>query len=69
MAEVINLDTLELPDCEHCNHPSKRVYAKTMDLEGPGIPGVLYHCENRKCRRKWDAIGSFILRTLTGEDT
>ena len=39
MAEVINLDTLELPDCEHCDHPSKRVYAHTMDSEMPAEMG------------------------------
>jgi len=60
MAEIIDLGNLELPDCESCRDPSKRILGRTMDLEGTGVPGVLYRCDNRKCRSRYNAIGNFL---------
>lgn len=36
------MNHLELPDCEKCRDPSKRIFARTMDLEGPGVPCKLH---------------------------
>ena len=60
MAEILDLNHLELPDCEKCRDPSKRIFARTMDLEGPGVPGVLYQCNNKKCRSRRNVIGNFL---------
>lgn len=66
MAEIIDLSDLELPDCQKCQHPSKRILARTIDLEGPGIPGVLYKCDNKKCRARRYAIGNFLFNGEEG---
>lgn len=60
MAEFIDLGKLKLPDCESCREVSKRIFVRTMDLEGPGVPGVLYQCDNKKCRNRRNAIGNFL---------
>lgn len=65
MADIIDLDDLEFPECEKCRDPSKRILGRTMDLDGPGMPGVLYQCDNKKCRGKRYAIGNFL---FTRED-
>lgn len=60
MCEVIPMD--ELPDCDSCHDPSKRIIARTIDLDGPGKFGFLYDCGNTVCRRKRLAVGALILR-------
>ena len=62
MAEIIHLKALTLPDCERCKDLSKRILSRTMDLEGPGITGVIYKCDNKRCRQRRDAVARFILR-------
>ena len=62
MAEIIDLNKIDLPDCQACTAPSKRILACTMDVEGPGMPGALYFCENRSCRAKWNEIAKYIMR-------
>lgn len=57
---IIPLDGM--PDCDSCRDPSKRIMARTMDLEGPGQKGILWTCDNKDCRRKKNAAGSYILR-------
>ena len=60
MAQVLRLD--EIADCEECKEPSKRVIAKTIDLEGPGKVGRLYDCDNRYCKNKRNIALSYIVR-------
>lgn len=62
MAEIITLDAGLLPDCAACQEATKRVMARTMDVEGPGVPGVIYTCDNRPCKAKRNAVGAYILR-------
>ena len=62
MAEIINLDVGLLPDCAACQEATKRVAARTMDVEGPGVPGVIYTCDNWPCKAKRNAVGAYILR-------
>ena len=45
-----------------CQEATKRVMARTMDVEGPGVPGVIYTCDNRPCKAKRNAVGAYILR-------
>ena len=68
-AKVICLDESLLPDCDACEGPSKYVTARTMDLEGPGIPGVIYGCGNRPCKRRKDTAGAYLLRKEIGYGT
>lgn len=58
--KVIQLD--ELPDCSACYEPTKRRNGIIFDCPGPGEFTNTYTCENEKCRRKYDAAASFILR-------
>ena len=62
MAEIINLDAGLLPDCAACQESTKRVMTRTMDVEGPGVPGVIYTCDNRPCKDMRNTIGAYILR-------
>lgn len=62
MPEIISLDTDLLPDCAACQEATKRVLARTMDVEGPGVPGVIYGCDNRPCKARRNAVGAYILR-------
>lgn len=62
MAEITTLDASLLPDCAACQEATKRVMARTMDVEGPGVPGVIYTCDNRPCKAKKNAVGAYILR-------
>lgn len=62
MAEIIDLNKIDLPDCKACTDYTKRISAYTMDVEGPGMPGVLYSCENRRCRAKRNEIAKYIMR-------
>lgn len=49
-------------EIEACQEATKRVMARTMDVEGPGVPGVIYTCDNRPCKAKRNAVGAYILR-------
>lgn len=62
MAEIINLDVGLLPDCAACQEATKRVLARTMDVDGPGVPGAIYDCSNMPCKSRKNAIGAYILR-------
>lgn len=62
MTKIVDLNKTNLPDCKACTDATKRISAHTMDLEGPGIPGVLYSCKNRRCRAKRNEIAKYIMR-------
>lgn len=62
MVEIVDLNTIGLPDCKSCTDPTKRISGYTMDVEGPGMPGVCYSCKNRQCRNKWNEIAKYIMR-------
>ena len=62
MNEIVDLNKIDLPDCKACTDPTKRVLGRTMDMEGPGIPGALYVCKNRRCRDRQDEIVKYITR-------
>ena len=63
MAEIIDLEKDPLfSDCASCKEPTKRVAAKTFDVEGPGMPGVIYDCDNRPCKARRNTVGAYILR-------
>lgn len=62
MTEIIQLG--DLPDCEKCTDPSKRIVGKTIDLEGPGKVGAFYDCDNLPCKRKYNTHASYILREV-----
>lgn len=64
---VIDLMDFENPDCASCEEPTKRVSAKTFDVEGPGRVGVIYDCDNRQCKSIKNAKGVFLMRSLRGE--
>ena len=62
--KVINLtdvDFLLSPDCRTCQEPTKRVTGKTFDLEGPGMVGVMYGCDNYRCKECKDRKCSYLL--------
>ena len=63
MAEIITLG--EFADCDTCQDVSKRVSGKTFDVEGPGKVGVIYDCDNKKCKRKNNIHVSYIIRKET----
>lgn len=62
MPKIIDLNKMDLPYCKTCTDPTKRVLGSTMDIEGPGIPGVIYSCENRKCSARRYEIAKYIMR-------
>lgn len=62
MDKIVDLNEIDLPDCKACTDSTKRISGHTMDVEGPGIPGMLYSCENRRCRDKWNEIAKYIMR-------
>ena len=62
MAEIVDLNKIGLPDCKSCTDPTKQILARTMDVEGAGIPGVLYTCTNRRCRARRNEIAKYITR-------
>lgn len=49
---ILDLSKLELPNCEKCTSPSKKLIGRTMDVEGPGKAGVLFDCHNKKMPSK-----------------
>lgn len=57
IVDLTDEDFLMSPDCHSCVEPTKRVIGKTFDIEGPGMVGVLYECDNHRCKackdRKW----------------
>ena len=56
----------EFPDCEACEEPSKRVVARTIDLEGPGKVGHHYGCDNKVCsKKKWAVLGYCLRREMS----
>lgn len=65
MCDVIPID--QLPDCDSCKAPSKRIAGKTFDVEGPGKVGLLYDCDNIVCKRKRDASASVIVRQVSND--
>lgn len=65
MAEIIYLD--DLPDCETCNDPTKRRDGVIFNCPGPGEITPTYTCQNELCKRKWNAVGLFILRQCMAE--
>ena len=62
MAGIIDLNEIDLPDCKACTDPTKRISGHTFDVEGPGVIGTCYSCENRRCRNKWNEIAKYIMR-------
>lgn len=61
-AEIIDLNNLKIQDCASCCNPKKWVSSRTMDLEEEGTPGVLYLCDNMKCKETKREISHFLLR-------
>lgn len=49
---IIDLLNIEAPDCAICEENTKRICGKTFDIEGPGMVGVLYDCDNKKCKNR-----------------
>lgn len=63
MAEIIDLEKDPLfSDCKSCKEPTKRVAGRTFDIEGPGVPGVIYDCDNNPCKRRNSTIAAFVMR-------
>lgn len=60
---MIDLTDFRNPDCESCADPTKRVAARTFDVEGPGQAGVIYTCDNMPCRRVRNAKNLFLIRS------
>ena len=65
MGKIISLE--DLPDCESCQDPSKKRDGIIFDCPGPGEITTTYTCDNKSCKRRWNAIGSFILRQCRAE--
>lgn len=66
MDEVIDLtdiDYLMQPYCSTCDEKTKRITARTFDLEGPGQVGTLYDCKNKQCKRIKDLKARYLLRS------
>lgn len=63
MAEIIDLENDPLfDDCETCKEPTKHVFSRAFDIDGPGRVSVIYDCDNRCCKAKQNAIASYIIR-------
>ena len=60
VAQIIEMD--EIADCDSCKEVSKRVIARTIDLDGPGKVGKLYDCDNKYCKKKRGISLSYIIR-------
>ena len=52
------------PSCEHCEEPTKRITGRTFDVEGPGMIGKAYACDNRRCKRLKDLKGAYLLALI-----
>lgn len=61
--KLIVLSDLEIPDCEKCAEKTKKIIAKTFDVEGPGIVGNIYSCYKKSCRAKKNVIALYHLRS------
>lgn len=64
MAKIIYL--YELPDCETCNDPTKRRDGAIFDCPGPGQITPTYTCDNEPCKRKCNAVVSYLFRCEVG---
>lgn len=68
MPEIIDLEKdLLFSDCKSCKEPTKRVAGSTFDIEGPGVPGVIYDCDNRPCKSRNSKIADFVMRRARNE--
>lgn len=59
--DLTDVDFLLSPDCRTCQEPTKRVTGKTFDLEGHGMVGVMYGCDNYRCKECKDRKCSYLL--------
>ena len=59
--DLTDVDFLLSPDCRTCQEPTKRATGKTFDLEGPGMVGVMYGCDNYRCKECKDRKCSYLL--------
>lgn len=64
MGELIDLVDGPFPDCDTCDEPTRRKVGTTFDVDGPGVVGTLYHCDNRKCQ----ALRYGMVRAWEGEN-
>lgn len=62
MENVIDLTDMTPHDCDTCDEPTKYVVGRTFDVDGPGVAGVMYDCENHECRRLLEAKVRFFMR-------
>lgn len=65
MSEIISLE--DLPDCETCNDPTRRIDGTIFDCPGLEKIAPTYTCENILCRSKLNAVCSYILRQCMAE--
>ena len=68
MTDVVDLTDFENPDCKGCNDPTKYIAGKTFDIEGPGRVGVMYACENSRCRAIRNAKNLFLVHSMRAEE-
>ena len=61
IVDLTEEDFLMSPDCHICREPTKRPVGKTFDVEGPGRVGVLYDCDNLRCKTLKDRKCSYFL--------
>ena len=61
IVDLTDEDFLMSPVCHTCTEPTKRVIGKNFDIEGPGMVGVLYGCDNCHCRKIKDRKWSYLL--------
>lgn len=59
---MIDLLKYEGPDCSKCKESTKKIIGKTFDVEGAGMIGNIYMCDNKKCRKRKEAIEIYQLR-------
>lgn len=64
MSDVIELSQIEAPDCSKCKETTKRVIGKTFDIEGPGMVGIIYDCNNEKCKSRKEALELYQMRSI-----
>ena len=63
MAKIIDLENdLLFDDCETCKEPTKRVFFRAFDIDGPGRISTVYTCDNKPCKAKQYSIASYIIR-------
>lgn len=64
MDNVTELSQIEAPDCSKCKETTRRAVGKTFDIEGPGMVGIIYDCDNEKCKILKEAIERYQLRAI-----